>query len=128
MTADARAAVGELLALRGQPIALIPAVGTKIEKPGGGHDYLPAAPREPQVFAKFRTSKLDGAEKAQTDRGTVRSFEFEMVGAHDAIVQVGDHWEDYAATYTVQTVDNTQAYQIKAVVTAFLKVDGHSYG
>lgn len=126
MTADARAAVEELLCLRGQPITLIPATGTVVEKPGGGKDYGPAMPREPQVFAKFNKQKLDGVERSPTDRGTVRKFEFEMIGAPDAVIEVGDSWEDYAAQYTVQTVDNTQPYQVKAIVIAFLKVAGHS--
>jgi len=128
MTAEARAAVGELLALRGQPVVLIPAAGTVVEKPGGGHDYSPGVPRAPQVFAKFNKQRLDGVDDAQTDRGTVRSFQLEMIGAHDAIVELGDHWEDFAATYTVESVDITQPYQVKAIVTAILKVQGHSFG
>lgn len=128
MTADARAAIDELLTLRGQPIALIPGTGTVIEKPGGGRDYGPGTPRAPQVFAKFDKHPLDGVDKAQGDRGTTRKLEFEMIGAHDAVVQVGDHWEDYAASYTVDTVDNTRPYQIKAIVTAFLKTTGHGFG
>ncbi len=128
MTAEARAAIDELLALRGQPVVLIPGTGTVIEKPGGGKDYGPGVPRAPQVFAKFNKQKLDGVDRAQTDRGTVRSVELEMIGAHDAIVVAGDHWEDYAATYTVESVDNSQPYQIKAIVTAYLKAEGHSFG
>ncbi|TDO18136.1 hypothetical protein EV580_1318 [Mycobacterium sp. BK086] len=128
MTDDARAAVDELLTLRGQPISLIPATGTVVEKPGGGKDYTPGAPRDPQIFAKFNKQALDGVENAQTDRGTTRKFRYEMVGAHDAVIEVGDSWEDYAAKYVVDSVDNSQPYQIKAIVIAFLKVTGHSYG
>lgn len=128
MTGDARAAVAELLALRGQPIVLIPAVGTVVEKPGGGKDYTPAAPRDPQIFAKFNKEALDGVDQSATDLGTVRKFREEMVGAYDAVVEVGDTWEDYAATYTVETVDNTRPYQIKAIVISVLKVTGHSSG
>ena len=128
MTADARAAIDELLTLRGQPIVLIPATGTVTEKPGGGKDYTPGVPRGPQVFAKFNKQALDGVEHSPTDQGTTRKFRFEMIGAYDAVVEVGDSWEDYAAKYLVQTVDNTQPYQIKAIVIAFLKVAGHGSG
>lgn len=128
MTADARAAIAELLELRGQPIVLIPATGTVIDKPGGGKDYAPGVPRPPQVFAKFNKEALDGIDKSATDLGTVRRFREEMVGAYDAVVEVGDTWEDYAATYTVETVDNTRPYQIKAIVISVLKVTGHSSG
>jgi hypothetical protein len=125
MTDRARANVARLLELRGQPIALVPATGTVTPKPGGGADYGPAAPRDPQVFAKFNTNRLDGEEKAQTDQGTARKFQFEMIGAADAVVELGDSWEDDAAKYQVDSVDRTQPYQVKAVVTAFLKTTGH---
>lgn len=128
MTDDARANVGELLSLRGQPIVLIPATGTVTEKPGGGKDYAAGTPRAPQVFAKFNKQVLDGVENAQTDQGTTRKFQFEMIGAYDAVVEVGDSWEDFAAKYIVEMVDNTQPYQIKAVVVAFLKATGHGFG
>ncbi|TDL05451.1 hypothetical protein [Mycobacterium paragordonae] len=127
MTEDARDAIAELLELRGQPIALTPvAAGAGTE--GRGRDYAAAAPRPAQVFAKFKTSGLDGAENAQTDRGTTRKFQFDMIGAYDAAIGEGDTWEDDAATYEVQVVDRTQPYQIKATVTAWLKVAGHSFG
>lgn len=128
MTADARAAVDELLFLRGQTVVLIPGTGTVVEKPGGGKDYVPGVPRDPQIFAKFNKQALDGVENAQTDRGTTRKFQFEMIGAYDAVVEVGDSWEDFAATYTVESVDITQPYQVKAIVIAFLKVTGHGFG
>lgn len=122
MTADARAAVDELLTLRGQPIVLIPAKGVVVEKPGGGKDYGSGAPRAAQVFAKFNTHALDGVDDAKSDRGTVRRYQFDLIGAFGAVVQTGDTWEDFAATYVVDSVDVTQPYQVKASVTAFLKV------
>lgn len=128
MTADAREAVAELLYLRGQPIALIPATGTVTAKPGGGNDYAPAAARAPQVFAKFNTKALDGDERAQTDQGTARKFQFRMIGAYDATVHLGDSWEDDGAKYEVDIVDNTQPYQVTAWCTAYLKTAGHSFG
>lgn len=128
MTEDARAAVAELLELRGQQIALIPAAGTVVEKPSGGKDYIDGAPRAAQVFAMFNKKALDGVEHSPTDQGTARKFQYEMVGAFDAVVAVGDHWEDFAARYVVQTVDNTRPYLITALVTGFLKVTGHSSG
>ncbi|MFV8317031.1 hypothetical protein [Mycobacterium sp. 23] len=128
MTEDARAAIAELLEWRGQPIALTPAAGAVTVKPGGGKDYTPGAARPAQVFAKFKTSGLDGAEHSQTDRGTVRKFQFDLIGAYDAVISEGDTWEDDAAKYEVQVVDRTQPYQVKATVTGFLKVAGHSFG
>lgn len=129
MTGEALAAVTELLELRGQPITLVPTSGTVVEKPGGGKDYTPAAPRDPQVFAKFspdsRAETL-GESRAPTDQGPIRSFRFRMIGSHDAVVALGDSWEDDTARYSVAMVDLTLPYQVTAWVTGFLKVPGHS--
>lgn len=127
-TDPARRAVGELLRLRGQTITLIPAVGSVTEKPGGGKDYAPAAPRAPQQFALFNTRGFDGRENAQTDQGLSRKFAFKLVGAWDAVVEVGDAWEDDIAKYQVDSIDRTKPYQIEALVVGFLKETGHSFG
>ena len=105
-----------------------PGTGVVTEKPGGGKDYAPAASRDPQTFALFNTTKLDGREDAQTDRGLSRKFEFKLVGYWDAVIAVGDTWEDDIGTYTVDSIDRTKPYQIKAMVTGFLKETGHSFG
>lgn len=137
MTADARAAVSELLDLRGRLITLVPAVGTVTEKPGGGKDYARSSPREPQVFALFQISSaktgrvgkgFDATANSASDKGTVRKFSYDMVGAYNAVVQIGDAWEDDLAKYQVESVDYSAAYQVGAVVTGFLKVTGHSFG
>lgn len=128
MTGDARGVVAELLELRGQPIALVPATGTVTEKPGGGKDYGPGAARAVQTFAVFIASGADARQDSSADQGTTRQVSFDMVGAFDAVVEVGDAWEDDAAKYTVGSVDNTKPYQVKAVGTAFLKVTGHGIG
>jgi hypothetical protein len=134
MTDEARAAVSELLELRGRSITLIPGRGTVVEKPGGGKDYTPSAPRSPQIFALFQVSStktgrvgkgFDATTSAASDNGIVRVFEYSMVGAYDAVVQVGDGWEDGLAKYQVESVDYSAAYQVGAVVTGFLKQPSH---
>lgn len=128
MTAEAVAEVAEMLELRGQQITLTPVAGVVVEKPGGGNDYGPAADRAPQTFALFNSGGFDGREDSQTDQGVSRKFQFTMYGAADAVVQIGDVWEDSSAKYTVESVDVTQPYQVKCVVTAFLKTSGHGFG
>lgn len=128
LTADAVAAVTDLLNWRGQPIALIPATGTVTEKPGGGSDYTTAAARDPQVFAKFNTRGFDGREDSSADQGLSRKYQFDLIGYAGSVVQIGDSWEDDAAKFVVESVDNTQPYQVKAIVTAWLKVAGHGFG
>lgn len=126
MTPDAQALVSELLELRGQQITLIP--NTTTGPAGRGRDYDDAAPRVAQTFALINKNLLDGREHSQMDRGTVRKFQFEMIGAPDTVVALGDSWEDDTAAYEVDSVDTTQPYQVKAIVIAFLKPSGHSFG
>lgn len=136
MTAEARAAVTELLTARGRTITLTPAVGVVTDKPGGGKDYAPAAPRPPQTFALFQVSSAHtgrvgkgfAAESRTAEGGTVRTFGYDMVGAYDAVVGIGDTWEDDVAKYTVESVDHSAAYQTGAYVVGFLKVTGHGFG
>lgn len=118
--------IADLLALRGQQITLTPIIA--IEKPSGGKDYGDGTPRPAQTFVLFNTKGFDGRENSQTDRGVSRKFQFRLVGAADAAIAVGDHWEDAAAKYTVEEVDRTNTYSVEALVTAFLKVQGHSFG
>lgn len=127
-TAPARSVVTELLRLRGQSIILTPATGTVVEKPGGGKDYTAGTPRSAQTFALFKTDSLDGREKAQTDQGLSRKFDYKLIGYFDAAIAIGDTWSDETADYTVESVDRSKPYQITALVTGFLKVTGHGYG
>jgi hypothetical protein len=129
--------IADLLQLRGQEIALIPAVGAVTDKPGGGKDYGPTAARDPQTFVLFQVSSaetgrlgkgFDAASQSSSDKGTVRRFHYNMIGASDAVVELGDAWEDDLATYTVESVDTTLPFRVGAVATAYLKVQGHSFG
>lgn len=116
--------VTDVLAVRGEPITLIPGTGTVIEKPSGGKDYGPGVPRSAQLFAKFNVKPA--TEASQTDRGTTRRTEFQMVGSAAAIVELGDHWEDGLGKYTVESVERTP-FQVTLKVVAFLKTAGHSF-
>ncbi|KLO25899.1 hypothetical protein ABW16_21550 [Mycolicibacter heraklionensis] len=120
-TAPARAAVAELLRLRGRSIILTPATGVAIDKPGGGKDYAAATSRDAQTFALF---KLD----AEPEQGEARSFRYRLVGWFDAAIALGDAWEDDVAKYTVESIDRTKPYQLSAEVAGYLKVEGHSFG
>lgn len=129
--------IADLLALRGKQITLIPAVGVVTAKPGGGNDYGPDAARAPQTFVLFQVSSAEtgrlakgfaAAHASSSDGGTVRTFQYNLIGAADAVVHIGDAWEDDLASYIVESVDNTVPYMVGAVVTAFLKVQGHGFG
>lgn len=126
LQADPRQLIADVLALRGQQITLIPIVATA--KPSGGNDYSDGTPRAPQMFVLFNTMRFDGSDDSQTDRGLARKFQYQLVGAVDAQIALGDHWEDDKAAYTVESIDRTKPYNVEALVTGFLKVEGHSFG
>lgn len=127
LTADGRALTAELLQLRGQPITLT-TVGTPTVKPGGGKDYTGGVQRQPQTFSLFNSKGFDGRENSQTDQGMSRKFAYNLVGAWNAQIAVGDTWEDDAAKYVVETVDRGKPYLIQATVTGYLKEPGHGFG
>lgn len=120
--------IADVLAIRGQQITLIPATAVATPKPGGGFDYSGASPRAPQMFALYNTKDFDGREDSQTDRGLARKFKFQMVGAADAVIGLGDKWEDDVAAYEVQSIDRTKPYNVEALAVGFLKTTGHGYG
>lgn len=117
-----------LLAMRGQLIVLTPATGMATEKPGGGFDYAPAAPRAAQVFATFNTGGFDGREHSQNDQGVVRKLTIRLVGAADAQIDIGDTFTNDIATYEVASVDRSTPYKVDALAVAFLKVTAHGVG
>jgi hypothetical protein len=125
-----KVAIGVLLDLSPDvaEIALIPAKQAAAEGAGGGHRYSDATPRAPQLLKVSKVTGLDGREESQRDEGTNRKFNFEVVGPADAEIEIGDHWEDEIASYTIETVDRTTPYKISALAVGYLKTSGHSYG
>lgn len=120
--AAARDAIDILLQFKGTTITLIPSEGTKIPKPGGGHDFADPVPREPQLFALSQTGVFDGIEFSPNDDGKNQKRAYVLTGRYDADIQRGDTWEDDEATYEVDTLNNTNGFKSQATVTGWLKV------
>lgn len=121
---DGRQLIADMLALRGQQIVLTPIVATGM--PGGGKDYGPGTARAAQTFVVTNLGDADAREGAQADRGLVRKLRFQLVGVYNSAIEIGDTWDDDAASYTVESIDRTNPFNVVALVVGFLKETGHS--
>jgi hypothetical protein len=117
----AKAAIEVLLTFKGTNIVLTPTKGTRVAKPGGGHDFVPPADRAPQIFALSKTSAFDGIEFSPNDDGKNQKRAYVLTGRFDAVIAKGDTWEDDEAEYQVDTLDQTSGFKTQATVTGWLK-------
>lgn len=101
-------------------IALIPSDLPAAELPDGGFDYSNAVPRAIQVFRLVDVNAdFDGI--VPTDDGEVKKFNYILIGVHNAIVQIGDHWEYNESIYEVTAILVNNDYEVKAGVISFGK-------
>jgi hypothetical protein len=90
---------------------------TKVRKPSGGHDF-PKLPIAPQVF-RFINQDIGGGVTAGADDGTVRRFDYVLVGNHDADVQINDTWVDGQIQYKVDSIIPNNGWETRVHVTGF---------
>lgn len=119
----ARDAIEVMLSFKGIPVVLTPKKGTPVTKPGGGHDFNPPLPKDPQLLAVAKSNFFDGVEFSPNDEGMNRKREYTVTGRYDADIEIGDTWSDDEADYEVMTVDNSSGFKTIASVTGWLKVD-----
>lgn len=91
-------------------IVLIPSVsveefGTKTISEG--------TPRASQSF-KFIYPAGDSGGIVSTGQGITHKFDFIIVGLYDAIVSIGDHWEEGSQFYQIEWVQPFNGYEVKA--------------
>lgn len=94
-------------------ISLIPTVETTT--PGGHKSYVDGTPRAAQAF---KLSLLSADQRPLvTVSGVERRIDYHLIGAHDAVVEVGDHWTDERGTkYEVMAFTDGHDYETKALV------------
>lgn len=94
-------------------ISLIPVVETTT--PGGHKSYVDGTPRAAQTF---KLSLLSADQRpVVTVSGIERRADYHLIGAHDAVVEVGDHWTDDRGTkYEVIAFTDGHDYEMKALV------------
>lgn len=99
-------------------IVLIPSQGVKVEVPGGGYDYAPAAPRAAQRF-KVINQTSDGSAKSESESGIVASNrDYVLLGEYNAVAEVGDTWNDGNNRYRVVELLVENGYERKWRVTS----------
>lgn len=90
-----------------------------VKKPGGGYDYNGSLPtkRQNQLFKLIPQGDNDGF--VATEDGGTRTLNFVLVALPDAVIEVGDYWEDVnGSRYTVTGFHQHTDYELKASVVA----------
>ncbi|ABD58436.1 gp20 [Mycobacterium phage PLot] len=86
---------------------------TRVEKPGGGYDFTPGAPRTAQIF-KVINQTGDGSALTEAQDGIQTPVrEYILLGAHDSVAEVGDWWVDGNNRYTVTELLVANGYERK---------------
>lgn len=123
--ASARYNVSAYINAKPTQIELIPQKASQIAKPSGGHDYNwseNATPRPPQTFRLVRQSASSDPQSSSNDDGQFRKSTYTLVGAFDAVVDVGDYWDENGVHYTVDSLFPATGYEVRATVTAIENV------
>lgn len=106
-------------------IELVP--HTRIRKPGGVIDS-PAQP--PRVKQKFLVEPVGstlsgitgtGGGITETDGAKAHSWSYNLVGRHDAEMEIGDTWKSNGTIYRVVSIQPDNGYERVGVVTALGK-------
>ena len=118
----AKQAIEVLLRFKGIDVTLVPKNGTVLAKPGGGRDFIPAEPREPQKVSLGYVG-AERIDNTNTDGGQYVTRIYALTGRHDMAIAVGDTWTNDEAEFTVESVDQTSGFKTSATVTAFMNVD-----
>jgi hypothetical protein len=99
-------------------IRLIPSSGT--EDDDGGIDYEDSTERDLQWF-KLINSLGDFDGIVRTSDGQVRRYNYVLLGEHNAVVNIGDHWQDGDTYYEVISMLVKNDYEVKAAVQGYGK-------
>jgi len=97
------------------PVTIVLIPRTETTTPGGHKTYVDGTPRAAQTF---KLSLLGSDQRPiVTVSGQERRIEYHLIGAHDAIVAVGDHWTDADGTrFEVMGFTDGYGYETKALV------------
>ncbi len=104
--------------INSKPTVIALKYSTSTAKPGGGHDFVKAS-RLPQKFRIVKQNTFDGIEYSPNDEGMSRKFAYLIIGSHDAILAVGDSWDDGPNHFHVDTIEPYNGYEVRGLVTGF---------
>lgn len=99
--------------------ALIPR--QKVVTPSGGSAYVDGTPRASQRF-KLSLLSFDQRPTTTLAGGVVRLVDYHLIGPHNMVIEIGDHWTDADGTrYDVTGFTEGWDYMRKAFVIRTLK-------
>ena len=115
-----RRAIVRLLEIDSRTISLIPQGKTEIAN-GGIYDTVAQTSRAPQKFL-LEAYNIYGYNTI-ADIGADGDFKryYQMTGAWDAVVAIGDHWEDGDTKYRVISILPKNDYETRCLVIGFGK-------
>lgn len=114
-----RKAIDTLIKADPRTVVLTP--HEKVDKGGGAFDYEDGRPRAAQTFSI--TPENVTADTTNTSLGGAEAprWTYSLIGRHDAVVEVGDTWQDGNTLYRVVSLSPKSDYQVQATVVAFGK-------
>jgi hypothetical protein len=101
----------------GDPTSVIIQRQTKVNKPGGGHDF-PKMPLPAQTF-RFVNQDIGSGIDYGSDDGIARRFSYVIIGEYDADLDVNDTWTVGEQQYKIDSIAPDNGWERRANVTCF---------
>jgi hypothetical protein len=120
-----RKATDVSLSIDSYEISLIP--HARVKKPGGAYALEAQPPRPPQLFAvEPVTAALSGITGTSggvvgSEGAQAHSWSYELVGKYNAVMEIGDTWDNGGTTYRVIAIQPFNNYEKRGVVEAIGK-------
>ena len=89
----------------------------KVKMPGGGYDAGTGTPRVAQTFKLVANFNGDGIQTAVSGVEDHR-WTYTLIGMHNAVIEIGDTWNDGDTTYRVVSLLQNNGYEKRAAVVA----------
>ncbi len=111
-----RRAIKKFIDIDNEVISLVPQ-GKKVVKPGGIYDA--SGDRTPRVPQKFNIVPY-GGKFFTVENGDLRTY-FEVTGAWDAEIEIGDSWTKDGVTYRIMAVMPDDRFEKRCLAVALTK-------
>ena len=96
-------------------VTLIP-IQEKVRTASAGWTTQDADPRVPQTMRIIEPSSRSIPATVKLQDGTERVVSFWLLGAHDALVAVGDHWDADGRSWEIGDIIRSNHYETRALV------------
>ena len=109
-----RKATDRIIKLDYRTIVLVPHADTKT--PSGAVKKTAGIPRDAQTFS---ITPMDDQIVSTESGAKAQQWKYILVGRYNAIIEIGDSWEDGNMTYEVVSIFPSNDYEKRCVVRAF---------